>query len=132
MKDHTPYQVQVTQDWRLLLPAETARGDYAPLSFCTLTYQAKAEGVLLLYGIDRWKLVEKQLLSLPALEPASRNVARIMLGYAEEISLDEHGGFYIPEKLRFVLANDKTVFVHARFPERHLQISTLPEYFDMS
>jgi DNA-binding transcriptional regulator/RsmH inhibitor MraZ len=131
MTDHTSYQVQVTKDWQLVLPAETAQGDYAPLTSCTLTYQAKVEGVLLLYGISRWEVVEKQIISLPALEPASRNVARIMLGYAEEISLDEQGGFYIPEKLRFVLANDKTIFVHARFPERHLQLSTFPEYFDM-
>jgi DNA-binding transcriptional regulator/RsmH inhibitor MraZ len=132
MKDYTTYQVQVTEDWQLVLPAETAQGDYAPLSSCTLTYQAKVEGVLLLYGINRWEVVEKQIISLPALEPANRNVARIMLGYAEEVSLDEHGGFYVPERLRFVLAKDKIVFVHARFPERHLQISTLPEYFDMS
>lgn len=55
---------------------------------------------LLIYPFIDWLKIEEKLQTLPALNPSSRRLQRLMLGYASEIELDANGRMLVPPVLR--------------------------------
>lgn len=55
---------------------------------------------LLLYPLTDWEPVEKQLMALPALDPQSRRLQRLMVGHATDLPLDAHGRILLTQELR--------------------------------
>ncbi|NRB39812.1 MAG: division/cell wall cluster transcriptional repressor MraZ [Pseudomonadales bacterium] len=62
---------------------------------------------LLLYPLSAWENVEKSLQKLPSLNPATRRLKRLMLGYASELELDGNGRMLLPAMLREYAHFDK-------------------------
>jgi MraZ protein len=60
----------------------------------------RADKCLLIYPLPEWEEVERKLMRLPTLNPTSRRLQRLMIGYASELELDAHGRVLLPAKLR--------------------------------
>jgi len=84
---------------------------------------------LLIYPFPAWQEAEAKLMSLPTFNPLSRQLQRVMVGYATELDLDGHGRMLLPQNLRTfahltrdaVLLGQKTFFElwdEARWNER--------------
>jgi len=55
---------------------------------------------LLIFPFPDWEEVERKLMRLPSFNPQSRQLQRLMVGYATELDLDGHGRILLPPNLR--------------------------------
>src|SRR5688572_22760559 len=55
---------------------------------------------LLLYPLPDWDEIERKLMALPSLNERSRQLQRLMVGYATDVEIDKHGRLLLPPKLR--------------------------------
>lgn len=58
------------------------------------------EKCLLIYPLEAWEDIERELQKLPALNPAVRRFQRLLIGYASDLELDANGRVLIPPSLR--------------------------------
>ncbi len=47
-----------------------------------------------------WDVIEAKLMGLPAFNPHSRRLQRLMVGHAAELDIDSHGRILLPQNLR--------------------------------
>lgn len=66
-------------------------------------------GCLLLYPYPEWEIVERQINGLPSMDPVSRQLKMLVVGSAEEITLDGAGRILVPPLLRKFARLDKDV-----------------------
>ena len=64
---------------------------------------------LLLYPLPVWEVVERQLIQLSSTHPRARALKRLLLGHAEECSLDASGRILLPPPLREFAGLEKRV-----------------------
>lgn len=64
---------------------------------------------LLLYPLPEWEAVEQQLVRLSSTNRKSRALKRLLLGHAEECSLDANGRLLLPGPLREFAGLDRRV-----------------------
>lgn len=64
---------------------------------------------LLLYPLPVWDAVERQLIALSSTNPRARALKRLLLGHAEECSLDASGRLLLPAPLREFAGLEKRV-----------------------
>ena len=57
---------------------------------------------LLIYPLPDWEEIERKLVRLPSLQKRSREMQRIMLGYATEVDVDSAGRILLSRELREV------------------------------
>ena len=62
---------------------------------------------LLLYPLPDWEEIERKLMKLPTLNPQSRLLQRLMVGYATDLELDGHGRLLLPAELRSFASLDR-------------------------
>jgi MraZ protein len=55
---------------------------------------------LLIYPLPDWEDIERKLIKLPTLDPRTRGLQRLMVGYATDLELDGHGRLLLPANLR--------------------------------
>ena len=55
---------------------------------------------LLIYPLPDWEDIERKLTKLPTLDPRTRGLQRLMVGYATDLELDGHGRLLLPANLR--------------------------------
>src|SRR5580692_10034193 len=55
---------------------------------------------VLVYPLSDWQTLQNSLLELPNLDPETRWLQRVMVGYATDLDLDGHGRVLIPPELR--------------------------------
>jgi MraZ protein len=55
---------------------------------------------LLIYPHNDWKQVEERLMGLPSLNPAARNLQRLLVGHAQHVEMDRQGRILISPPLR--------------------------------
>src|SRR5271169_4128940 len=55
---------------------------------------------LLIYPLPDWEDIERKLTKLPTLDPRTRGLQRLMVGYATDLELDGHGRLLLPPELR--------------------------------
>jgi len=55
---------------------------------------------LLIYPQPDWEAIERKLVRLPALNKQTRNLQRLMVGYATELEMDGHGRVLLSRELR--------------------------------
>ncbi len=58
------------------------------------------ECCLLIYPLQAWEQIEKQIESLPSFDKAARRVQRLLIGHATESQIDSHGRLLVPPPLR--------------------------------
>ncbi|MFT6407204.1 MAG: MraZ protein [Arenicella sp.] len=67
---------------------------------------------LLLYTLEDWGVVEEKLTSLPALNAQVRQLKRMLIGHADDCSMDGSGRILLPQQLReFANIDRKAVLV---------------------
>jgi MraZ protein len=67
---------------------------------------------LLLYTLEDWDVVEEKLTSLPALNAQVRQLKRMLIGHADDCSMDGSGRILLPQQLReFANIDRKAVLV---------------------
>jgi MraZ protein len=70
------------------------------------------DNCLLLYPYKNWEKIEKNLMELPSLDRASRNLQRLLIGHAVEIEIDSSSRVLIPRELRdFATLEKEAMFV---------------------
>jgi MraZ protein len=58
------------------------------------------DSCLLIYPLPDWEEIERKLVRLPTLNPQSRRLQRLMIGYATELEMDGHGRILVSRELR--------------------------------
>ncbi len=92
-------QISLDSKGRLAIPAryrdpitEDAQG--------ALIATVDRDRCLLLYPRPRWEEIERELVRLPSLQPETRALQRMLLGYATDMQMDGHGRVLLPPPLR--------------------------------
>jgi len=65
------------------------------------------ERCLLIYPIQDWEALEKDLARLPSFNKAARRVQRLLVGHATDVELDMNGRLLVPPPLRQFASLDK-------------------------
>lgn len=91
---------------RIVVPSRfraSLTGDHA----CVVLTIDTDEKCLLLYPLAIWEEIEAKLATLPAFDPQSRRIQRLLIGHATETDLDSHGRILLPPLLRDYASLDK-------------------------
>ncbi len=103
-------QLNLDSKGRLAVPA---RYRDVLLNACAgnLVLTADADGCLLLYPQPEWQPIRDKLLKLSALNPKIRALQRRLIGYAEDVLMDNAGRVLISPALRTYGGLDKRVML---------------------
>lgn len=103
-------QLNLDSKGRLAVPA---RYRDVLLNACAgnLVLTADADGCLLLYPQPEWQPIRDKLLKLSALNPKIRALQRRLIGYAEDVLMDNAGRVLISPALRAYGGLDKRVML---------------------
>ncbi|MGD8842229.1 MAG: division/cell wall cluster transcriptional repressor MraZ [Gammaproteobacteria bacterium] len=74
-----------------------------------LVLTVHTDGCLLLYPHPEWEELELQLVQTPNQEKKTRNMQRMLVGYATEVEMDGNGRILIAPRLRDFAKLDKNV-----------------------
>jgi MraZ protein len=55
---------------------------------------------LRIYAFPEWEKIESQLNAMPSLHPQARRLQRLMIGHAQEMTVDSHGRLALTPELR--------------------------------
>jgi MraZ protein len=92
-------QVTLDAKGRMVLPTRYRDGLFER-SAGKLVVTIDRDHCLLLYPLPDWEEIERKLMRLPALNPQSRRLQRLMVGHATDLQLDGHGRILLPAELR--------------------------------
>lgn len=66
---------------------------------------------LTMHTLPDWQEIEQKLLAMPSLNPATRRLQRMLLGYASEVEMDSNGRVSLPALLREKVKLDKKIML---------------------
>ena len=67
---------------------------------------------LLLYPLPEWEIIQTKIDTLSSFNPASRKVQRLLVGHAEDATMDSNGRILLPSALReFARLEKKLVLI---------------------
>jgi MraZ protein len=92
-------QVTLDAKGRMVMPTRY-RDRIAERSQGRVVVTVDRDQCLLLYPLPDWEEIERKLMKLPTLNPQSRLLQRLMVGYATDLELDGHGRLLLPAELR--------------------------------
>jgi len=103
-------QLSLDSKGRLAIPA---RYRDVLLNACAgnLVMTADADGCLLMYPQPEWQPIRDKLLKLSALNPKIRALQRRLIGYAEDVFMDNAGRVLVSPALRTYGGLDKRVML---------------------
>ena len=84
---------------RMVLPTRV-RDTLAQLGDRQLVATVDRDQCVLIYPLGDWQKLQDQLMNLPNLNAEARWLQRLMVGYATDLDLDNHGRVLIPGELR--------------------------------
>lgn len=84
---------------RLAIPSRY-RGRLAARCDGQLVATVDKDHCLLIYPLPDWEEIERKLVRLPSLHARTRQMQRIMVGYATEVDIDAHGRILLSRELR--------------------------------
>lgn len=93
---------------RLAMPAKY-RQELLQAANGQLVLTVDRDRCLLLYPLPVWEEVEGQLIRLSSTNPRARALKRLLLGHAEECTLDASGRILLPAPLREFASLEKRV-----------------------
>ena len=100
--------VKLDAKGRLALPTRY-RGDITERYDGRLVLTVHDDGCLMLNPQPEWEIIERKLVGTPNQERRTRNMQRMLLGYATDIEMDGNGRILISPRLRERANLDKTV-----------------------
>lgn len=84
------------------------------LSYCagevvtTIDYR---EYCLSVYPLPEWEQIERKLVALPDLQPGAKRLKRLLIGHAQELTVDASGRALVPPPLRQYAGLEKRVIL---------------------
>ena len=72
---------------------------------------AHPHGCLLLYPQKAWEPIQNKIMQLSSFDKKSSKLQRLLVGYAEDVSLDNSGRILISAELRSFSKIDKTIML---------------------
>lgn len=66
---------------------------------------------LSMHPLPDWQEIEQKLLAMPSLNPATRRLQRMLLGYASEVEMDSNGRVSLPQLLRDKVKLEKKIML---------------------
>ena len=103
-------QLNLDGKGRLAIPARY-RDELLNTCAGSLVLTADADGCLLLYPLPEWEPIRDKLLKLSAFNPKMRALQRLLVGHAEEVTMDSAGRVLVSPALRNYAALDKRVML---------------------
>ncbi|VAW75079.1 Cell division protein MraZ [hydrothermal vent metagenome] len=100
--------VKLDAKGRLALPTRY-RGEISERYEGRLVVTVHDDGCLLLYPQPEWEQIEHRLINTPNLDRRTRDMQRMLVGYATEIEMDGNGRILLAPRLREFASLDKTV-----------------------
>lgn len=67
------------------------------------------EHCLLVYPLPDWEVIQQKLQRLPSFNPETRNLQRLLIGYATDVLMDGNGRVLLPPPLREFAYLDRKV-----------------------
>jgi len=58
------------------------------------------ERSLLIYPVNEWETIEKQIAALPSFDKRARRIQRLLVGHATDVEIDSSGRILLPAALR--------------------------------
>ncbi|MEK9711745.1 MAG: division/cell wall cluster transcriptional repressor MraZ [Thalassolituus sp.] len=58
------------------------------------------ERSLLIYPVNEWEIIEKQITALPSFDKRARRIQRLLVGHATDVEIDSSGRILLPAALR--------------------------------
>ena len=92
-------KVTLDEKGRMVLPTRQ-RQRLLERSEGQLVITVDRDACLLIYPLPDWEVIERKLMSLPALNDRSRRLQRLMVGHATELDPDGQGRVLVPPELR--------------------------------
>jgi MraZ protein len=92
-------KITIDDKGRVVVPVHY-RGPLAAAGGGRVIVTVDRDECLLVYAAPDWERIEQQLNSLPSLHPQVRRLQRLMIGHAEEMTLDGHGRLALTPELR--------------------------------
>jgi len=92
--------ISLDEKGRLAIPARYRKAltlDCEGEMVCTIDIK---QPCLLLYPLPEWQIIEQKLTTLSSMNPAERRLQRLLLGHAEDCSMDKNGRLLIAPTLR--------------------------------
>ena len=103
-------KVTIDDKGRVVVPAHY-RGQLSGPADGRVVVTADRDECLLIYAAPEWERIEQQLNALPSLHPQARRLQRLMIGHAEEMSLDGHGRLSLTPELREFAGLDRSAWM---------------------
>ncbi len=100
--------VKLDAKGRLALPTRY-RGEIGERYEGRLVVTVHDDGCLLLYPQPEWEQIEHRLINTPNLDRRTRDMQRMLVGYATEVEMDGNGRILLAPRLRDFAELDKTV-----------------------
>jgi MraZ protein len=66
---------------------------------------------LTMHPLPDWQAIEQKLLAMPTLNPQTRRLQRMLLGYASEVEMDSNGRVSLPALLREKVKLEKKIML---------------------
>ena len=92
-------KVTLDDKGRMVMPTRY-REEIAELSQGHLVVTVDRDQCLLVYPLPEWEQTERNLMSLPSMDPEARRLQRLMVGYATDLELDGHHRISLRPELR--------------------------------
>lgn len=100
--------VKLDAKGRLALPTRY-RGEISERYEGRLVVTVHDDGCLLLYPQPEWEQIEHRLINTPNLDRRTRDMQRMLVGYATEVEMDGNGRILLAPRLRDFAGLDKAV-----------------------
>lgn len=111
---------------RVAIPAKMRKA-LSPEAQETFTITRGFEDCIFLYPVDRWASIEEEIGELNMYNREARDFIRIIMMWADEVTLDGQGRISIPKPLREFADLDDSALILGAFD--HIEIWE-PEHFD--
>jgi MraZ protein len=92
-------RLSVDDKGRMVMPTRH-RDRLRELSAGRVVVTVDRDQCLLIYPTPEWEQIERKLMALPSLQPAARDLQRLMVGHATDLEIDAHGRLLLPAELR--------------------------------
>jgi len=119
-------EYSVDSKGRVAIPAQMRKA-MSPAANETFTITRGFEDCIFLYPMDRWSTIEDEIEDLSMYDREVRNFVRLIMRWANEVSLDGQGRISIPNPLLDFAELDDSALILGAFD--HIEIWD-PEQFD--
>ncbi|HTQ35598.1 MAG TPA: division/cell wall cluster transcriptional repressor MraZ [Steroidobacteraceae bacterium] len=103
-------KVTLDDKGRVVVPAQH-RDQLASPAAGRVVVTVDRDQCLRIYPFPEWERIETQLNAMPSLHPQARRLQRLMIGHAQEMTLDSHGRLALTPELREYAGLDRAAFL---------------------